>query len=111
VGDQASGLPGIILYVNASQQLVIFTHNASASTNLNSNALTWTAGQTYRAKAVWGAGNLYLYRNDVLVANIVNGSAVMPTAHQSPMYIGSDLNAASSTFFADGWISNLRFYA
>lgn len=70
-------------------------------------AQTWVSGQKYRMRVTWGAGNAAMYRDDILIASVTNGSVTMPTAH-STLHIGEDRNASGQI---EGWISNFRVYA
>lgn len=98
---------GLNLRVTAPSTL-FFTSQASAGSfaTVNSGALTWVAGQTYRIKAKWGNGNLYLYRDGVLVGSLTNGTNPMPGTH-SLLNVGA-AEGGGATF--DGYIKNLRFF-
>ncbi len=78
--------------------------NAAA---LESGNLTWNAGQRYHVRVVWGAGNVHIYRDNILVASDLTGLATMPAA-QSRVAIGQGYNG---TFPLDGNISRLDFFA
>jgi hypothetical protein len=102
-----TGTPGILLRVGSGSAITLITANASAFSSLASSALTWNAGQAYRIRTVWGAGNLYVYRDNVLVGSSTAGTAAMPDAHGA-LNLGADKFSASQF---DGNISDLRFYA
>jgi hypothetical protein len=75
-----SGNNGLACYVVGSD-MTFYSAGASTASSVSSSGVTWVAGQTYRIKLVWGAGKLFLYRDDVLIASDTSGSAVMPAAH------------------------------
>lgn len=76
-----------------------------AGSVLNSANLSWVAGTLYHFKLQWAAGNIYLWRNGVLIASVTNGSAPVPSAHDT-LYLGS----ADGSFQCDGWIKNFQAY-
>lgn len=99
--DQTAGFG---LYVDTARKLSWQAQNATA---LQSAALTWTPGTQYQIRAQWGAGKVYLFRNDVLVASDTSGSGTMPTA-QTTLRLGDGYNSASPL---DGYLSALSILA
>lgn len=72
----------------SSSTLIAHMGTAGSATTVTSGVLTWTPGQAYAIRVRWGSGNIYVYRDDVLVASNVTGTANMPT-HHSTAKIGS----------------------
>jgi hypothetical protein len=93
---------GLIAYIDTSRLLNLITDGATTFT-LSSAALTWTAGQRYRMRFVWGGGNLYMYRDDVLVASDTSAVRPMPTQHSGTCWLGSDYTGGATAY---GHISN-----
>jgi hypothetical protein len=93
---------GVVVTVDTSGRLNLLTDGAAVTT-ITSAALTWTAGTRYRVRATWGGGNTYLYRDEVLVASNVTGTANMPTQHSGTCWLGSDYAGATQFY---GHISN-----
>lgn len=93
---------GVVAYIDTSRQLNFLVDGASATT-ITSAALTWTAGTRYRVCAIWGHGNLYLYRDEVLVASNTTGTRPMPAQHSGTCWLGSDYSGANQFY---GHISN-----
>jgi hypothetical protein len=94
---------GLIAYIDTSRLLNLITDGATTFT-LSSAALTWTAGQRYRMRFVWGGGNLYMYRDDVLVASDTSAVRPMPTQHSGTCWLGSDYTGGATAY---GHLSNL----
>lgn len=95
---------GWVLYIGTSGNLQWFVDGAG-STN-HGVILSWTAGRTYRLRAVWRGTTASLYRDDVLVYTGDDNKAISvigPT-----LTIGSDTTVSGP---ADGYISNLVFRA
>lgn len=96
------GANGLAIYVvNTAATCILGSTSA-----VTSSALTWTPGTAYRVRCVWGAGNLALFRDDVPLATITNGSATMPSAHTT-FRLGDGFAAASPL---DGYLSDIRWY-
>lgn len=96
---------GTAMYVQSN--ILSFVTNNGAQTTTSSSALTWVAGQTYALRATWGAGNVSVYRDGVLVASVTNGSANMPNGNTA-FHIGSAFN---EQFQEDGHLASLSFTA
>ncbi len=99
--DSRTGTNGVLLYASGTT-LAFRTGDAGGSTTITSGAITWVEGQTYRIRAEWRGGNLWLWRDGVLVASQVDGLAKMPTAHAAAAGIGQTSAGAGQT---SAWIS------
>lgn len=98
------GSSGTAMYIQ-SGILNFVTRSAISQTTTPSSVLTWVGGQTYALRATWGAGNVYVYRDGVLVGSLTDGSAYMPNANTA-FRIGA---AFTDGFQADGYIASIAF--
>jgi hypothetical protein len=76
---------------------------AGTAANAVDGALAWVAGQSYQLRCDWGAGNMALTRDAVLVVN--GAGKTMPTS-QGMLRVGQNFSNANQ---ADGYISSLSF--
>lgn len=107
----SAGHKGIEIYVLPDGTLNFFTLKSdTATTNLASSPLTWVNGQTYRIKAAWGAGNLFIYRDGTLVASNITGSAVMPDGHDE-LDVGFALISGLPADSATGTLYRVLFFS
>lgn len=102
-----SDLAGLTLRVATSGEISLITSGAAASTTITSSGLTWTKGQAYALRAEWGSGNTRLYRDEVLIASNLTGTAEMPSAHSS-LHLGETRAGGNQ---ADGYLNKLKFFA
>lgn len=98
---------GMATFVDSAGEIVFVTDQGSGGQNLTSSVLGWVAGTTYSIRLVWGGGNKYIYRNDVLVASKTDGTATMPGSHNK-LRIG---RAFVDSLYSDAYISALSFLA
>jgi hypothetical protein len=100
---------GVIGFINTDGALYLQTLNAAGAAGQADVAAgpnrTWVAGQTYRIRFEWGAGNLYIYRNGVVIASSTTGSAVMPDAANT-INLGTAYNGNNPCF---GHLSKIVF--
>lgn len=101
-GDVTPITKGVTIAVASTGVMTFAVGNTST---VNSSALTWVPGTFYRIRAVWGAGTVVVYRNDVVV---ISGAITNPTSHAT-LNIG-DGRLGNGAFAADGYISNLNFF-
>lgn len=99
---------GFASYIDTDNKLYLVTKNTAAATTQtgSTNALTWTPGQTYAIRLVYGSGNHYLYRDGVLVGSNTAGTAIMPDNAPATLRIGQ---AFTDGFQADGYLSDIVF--
>jgi hypothetical protein len=103
-----TGWDGVSVFVNAGGTLSARLGElggAGSSTVITSAVLTWAAGTTYRISVRWGLGNLTLTRDGVIVASLLDGTALIPTVHPT-LRLGDGFLATSPM---DGHLKNLRF--
>jgi hypothetical protein len=66
----------------------------TAATNITTTATAWTVGQAYAIRVAWGAGNVYIYRDGVLVGSDVTGTANMPGSLNADAFLGGSYGGA-----------------
>ena len=76
----AANQNGIAVYIEGTVVTVQVAGSSAQSSAIG--ALTWVSGQVYRLRLTWGAGNVYLYRDGVLIASATAGTFLMPLAHE-----------------------------
>ncbi|MFA6047189.1 MAG: hypothetical protein WC718_19560 [Phycisphaerales bacterium] len=99
----ASSVAGVSIYV-AGGNLRALTRDASNQTAIITSGLTWVGGTTYRLRLRWGSGNSWLYRNGVLVASRVDGTAKIPLSHHANCWLGN----SNGSLHINGWVRNLQ---
>jgi hypothetical protein len=69
----------------------------ASSTSVNSGALSWTVGTSYRVRVVWGSGNVYVYRDGTLIASNTTGTVQVPDAINANVYFGANFTGTTGT--------------
>jgi hypothetical protein len=82
-----------------------WTASGTGTTNADTGALSWTAGQTYRLRLVRAGPNISLYRDDVLLPMSNSTTQKVVTALGPALIVGANYLAGA---FLDGWLSALN---
>jgi hypothetical protein len=84
--------------------LIAHMGTAGTATTVTSAILTWTSGQIYDVRVRWGGGNIYVYRDDVLVASNVTGTSNLPT-FAATASIGARYTGTEQL---QGWVNSIE---
>lgn len=85
-------------------QIIAHMGTAGTATTVTSGILTWTSGQVYDVRVRWGGGNIYVYRDDVLVASNVTGTSNLPT-FAATASIGARYTGTEQL---QGWVNSIE---
>ena len=96
---------GLLIYFNGYNTgvLTFYFVNVTGATGVPTAALTWTAGVEYSIKVVWNRGNVFAYRDGVLVASNTTGAVKIPNSHVAGASIGATPGFTAS---CNGWIKD-----